>query len=45
MRKRIRRGQVLAFFSVIPTCLVGLEARATAHYWARELARSAMTRA
>jgi len=37
VRKRIRRGQVLAFFAAIPTCLVGLEACATAHHWAREL--------
>src|SRR5947207_931573 len=37
VRKRLRRGQVLAFFSRIPRCLVGLEACATAHYWAREL--------
>jgi transposase len=26
LRKRLRRGQVLAFFSRIPPCLVGLEA-------------------
>src|SRR5262249_56467685 len=32
-----RRVQVLAFFSRLPPCLVGLEACATAHYWAREL--------
>ena len=38
LRKRLRRGQVVAFFSRIPRCLVGLEACATAHYWARELA-------
>src|SRR2546427_5618113 len=38
LRKRLRRGQVLAFFSRIPRCVVGLEACATAHYWARELA-------
>src|SRR5262245_41966795 len=38
LRKRLRRGQVLAFFSRIAPCLVGLEACATAHYWARELA-------
>jgi transposase len=37
LRKRLRRGQVLAFFSCIPRCVVGLEACATAHYWAREL--------
>jgi transposase len=39
VRKRLRRGQVLAFFSRIPRCVVGLEACATAHYWARELGR------
>ena len=33
----LRCGQVLAFFSRIPRCVVGLEACATAHYWAREL--------
>src|SRR5437764_11552689 len=38
LRKRLRRNQVLAFFSRIPRCLVGLEACATAHYWGRELA-------
>ena len=37
MRKRLRRGQVLAFFSGLPACLVGMEACAAAHYWAREL--------
>src|SRR5438046_1579650 len=37
LRKQLRRAQVLAFFSRIPRCLVGLEACATAHYWAREL--------
>src|SRR5258705_7727157 len=37
LRKRLRRGQVVAFFSRIPRCVVGLEACATAHYWAREL--------
>jgi transposase len=37
VRKRLRRGQVLTFFAGIPSCLVGLEACATAHHWAREL--------
>jgi len=37
LRKRLRRGQLLAFFSRVPRCLVGLEACATGHYWAREL--------
>ena len=34
---QLRRAQVLAFFSKLPRCLVGMEACATAHYWAREL--------
>jgi transposase len=37
LRKQLRRAQVLAFFSRLPSFLVGLEACATAHYWAREL--------
>jgi hypothetical protein len=37
LRKRLRRSQVVAFFAGLPRCLVGLEACATAHYWAREL--------
>ena len=37
LRKQLRRAQVLAFFSRLPPCVVGLEACATAHYWAREL--------
>jgi putative tryptophan/tyrosine transport system substrate-binding protein len=37
LRKQLRRAQVLTFFSRQPRCLVGLEACATAHYWAREL--------
>jgi hypothetical protein len=34
-RKRLRRGQMLTFFAGLPPCLVGMEACATAHYWAR----------
>src|SRR4029077_9994314 len=37
LRKQLRRSQVVAFFAGLPHCLVGLEACATAHYWAREL--------
>ena len=37
LRKRIRRGQVISFFAQLPRCLIGIEACATAHYWAREL--------
>src|SRR4029078_11677212 len=38
VRKQLRRNQVLQFFDELPPCLVGLEACATSHYWARELA-------
>jgi transposase len=37
LRKQLRRAQVLAFFSRLPRCVVGMEACGTAHYWAREL--------
>jgi len=37
VRKRLRRAQVLSFFAALPPCLVGMEACATAHHWAREL--------
>src|SRR5437588_9011894 len=37
VRKQLRRSQVIAFFSALPRCLIGMEACATAHYWAREL--------
>jgi transposase len=39
VRRALRRRQVLAFFAKLPSCLVGIEACATAHYWAREIAR------
>ena len=38
-RKQLRRRQVLEFFKALPACLVGMEACATAHYWARELTK------
>ena len=37
VRKQLRRSQVIAFFKALPACLVGMEACASAHYWAREL--------
>src|ERR1700757_330254 len=39
VRKQLRRGQVLEFFKALSPCLVGIEACATAHYWARELTK------
>ena len=39
LRRLLRRKQVLTFFAKLPPCLVGMEACATAHYWAREIAK------
>ena len=39
VRRSLRRKQVLPFFAKLPRCRVGIEACATAHYWARELAK------
>jgi transposase len=39
VRKQLRRSQVMAFFEALAPCLVGMEACATAHYWARELTK------
>ena len=37
VRKSLRRSQMLPFFAELPSCLVGIEACGTSHYWAREL--------
>jgi len=36
-KKMLKRFQVLNYFANLPTCLVGMEACASAHHWAREL--------
>ena len=38
LRRKLRRGKVLAFFAGLPSCLVGMEACATSHHWGREIA-------
>lgn len=38
LRRQLRRSQMHLFFSRLGSCLVGMEACAGAHYWARELA-------
>ena len=37
IRRQLRRRQVLPFFKKQAACLVGMEACATAHHWAREI--------
>lgn len=38
-RNTLPRARVLEFFAQVPPCLVGIEACASAHYWARELTK------
>jgi transposase len=37
LRKKLRRVQVIPVFADLAPCLIGMEACASAHYWAREL--------
>ena len=37
VRRKLRRAEVIGFFTDLPACLVGMEAFASAHHWAREL--------
>ena len=38
-KKVLRRKDILSFFANMDKCLVGIESCASAHYWARELAK------
>lgn len=37
IRRQLKRRYVLPFFQKLPSCLVGIEACASSHYWSREL--------
>jgi transposase len=37
LQKRLRRAQMIGFFSKLPPALIGIEACGSAHYWGREL--------
>jgi transposase len=37
VRRQLKRRQVIAFFQKLEPCLVGIEACASSHHWAREL--------
>jgi len=37
LRRKVRRDQLLALLGGLEPCLIGMEACATAHHWAREL--------
>jgi transposase len=38
IRRKLRRADVLRFFEKLTPCLVGMEACAGAHHWARQIA-------
>ena len=38
LQKKLRRGAVLSFLDQLDPCLIGIEACATSHHWAREIA-------
>lgn len=39
VRRKLRRAEVAPFFAGLAPCLVGMEACASSHFWAREIAR------
>ena len=39
LKKELKRGQVASFFAKLDPCRIGLEACASAHYRAREIAK------
>ena len=39
LRKKLRRDQVLAFFSQLEPCIVAMEACGGAHFWGREIGK------
>jgi len=43
LRRQLRRAQMLPFFVQLPPCLIGMEACAGAHHWARELRKMGHT--
>lgn len=37
VKKQLSRAKLVPFFEKLPPCLIGMEACATAHHWARQL--------
>ena len=37
LKKQLKRAQMARFFANLPPCLIGVEARGSAHHWARKL--------
>jgi len=43
LRKQLKRQQMAVFFANLPPCLIGMEACASAHFWARKLSEQGHT--
>jgi len=41
--RQLRRKKMIGFFSKVAPCLIGMEACATSHHWARELTKLGLT--
>lgn len=39
LKKQLKRNRLKAFFANLPKCVVGMEACASAHHWAREIGK------
>jgi transposase len=39
LRQKLSRGRMLEFFTKLPSCVVAMEACASAHYWGREIGK------
>jgi transposase len=37
LKKQLKRHQMVTFFANLPPCVIGMEACASAHFWARKL--------
>ena len=43
VRRRLRRSEMMSYFKTLPPCLLGMEACASSHYWARKLSEQGHT--
>ena len=43
VRRRLRRSEMASYFKQLPACLIGMEACASSHHWARTLSEQGHT--
>jgi transposase len=37
VRKQLKRAEMSSYFAILETCLIGMQARGSVHYWAKKL--------